>query len=96
MNKKIILEQLRDFYINHAQQYHLKKLGLFGSVARGEATDASDIDIVVEFDQPNLLTQAALMLKLKELFKKDVDVVALWEKMNPRLRSRIESDVIYV
>ena len=96
MNKSAILEQLHEFYKLYAKEYRLKRIGLFGSVARGEAHEKSDIDIVVEFDKPNLLIQAALMLKLKELLGHDVDIVALWSKMNPRLRARIESDAIYV
>src|ERR1035437_9041822 len=34
------------------QDFSVKSLAIFGSVARGEATDASDIDILVEFDKP--------------------------------------------
>jgi predicted nucleotidyltransferase len=33
-------------------KYHVKEIGIFGSVARGEQTVASDIDILVEFSEP--------------------------------------------
>jgi predicted nucleotidyltransferase len=91
-----ILQQLSKFYQQHARDYQLKKMGLFGSMARGEARIGSDVDVVVEFEVPNLIRQADLMLKLKELFQREVDVVALWKHMNPRLQRRIEQDVIYV
>ena len=71
-------------------------MGLFGSMARGEARANSDVDVVVEFEAPNLIRQADLMLKLQELFRREVDVVALWKHMNPRLQERIEKDAIYV
>ena len=88
--------QLRAFYKTNAKQFSLKKMGLFGSVARGEESKESDIDIVVEFENPNLLKQAELMLQLKRVLGRDVDVIALWNRMNPRLRERIEKEAIYV
>ena len=96
MNRREVLEILREYFRDNAQKYGLKRLGLFGSVARGEARDTSDVDVVVEFERPNLFHQAAIMLDLMERFGCPVDVVALWERMNPRLRHRIEEDVIYV
>jgi len=51
---------------------------------------------VVEFEKPNLLKQAELMLQLKALFGREVDVIALWKRMNPRLKQRIEKEAIYV
>jgi len=96
LQKENVLRQLRDFYRQNAAAYELKRLGLFGSLARDEAGAESDIDVVVEFEHPNLLRQADLMLRLQEMFGHRVDVVALWKRMNPKLRARIEKDVIYV
>jgi predicted nucleotidyltransferase len=96
MNRREVLEILREYFRDNAQKYGLKRLGLFGSVARGEARDTSDVDVVVEFERPNLFHQAAIMLDLRDRFGCPVDVVALWKRMNPRLKHRIEEDVIYV
>ena len=96
MNRREVLEILREYFRDNAQKYGLKRLGLFGSVARDEACEASDVDVVVEFERPNLFHQAAIMLDLRDRFGCPVDVVALWKRMNPRLRHRIEEDVIYV
>ncbi len=96
MLKDEVLMQLREFYAMHGKQYALKKMGILGSVARGEETKESDIDIVIEFEKPNLFKQAELMLQLKRVFGRDVDVIALWNRMNPRLRERIEKEAIYV
>ena len=96
MLKDEVLTQLRAFYRTNAEQFSLKKMGLFGSVARGEESKESDIDIVVEFEKPNLLKQAELMLQLKRLLGREVDVIALWNRMNPHLRERIEKEAIYV
>ena len=36
------------------ERFHVKRIGLFGSFARGEEKDSSDADITVEFDQPTI------------------------------------------
>lgn len=91
-----ILHYLQAYKREHEQDYHIAQLGIFGSYARNEANENSDLDVVVRFDKPNLLYQSAIMLDLKEHFHVDVDVVAFWEKMNPKLRKRIEKDAVYV
>ncbi len=96
MSRDEVLKKLKNFYILSADRYSLKRIGLFGSVARGEDSLDSDIDIVVEFKKPNLITQAELMLELQKLLGKRVDVVAIWKQMNPRLKNRIDKEAIYV
>lgn len=96
LSKNDILLFLKQYKRKHTDDYHISKLGIFGSYARGEANEQSDLDVVVDFEKPNLLNQSAIMLDLKEHFHIDVDVVALWDKMNPKLRKRIEQDAIYV
>ncbi len=91
-----IIGKLTDIADEYKRKYRLKRIGLFGSVARNEATEDSDIDIVIEFDKPNLFLQAELMLKLKALFGRDVDVISIWKHMNPKLKARIDREAIYV
>ena len=82
--KEQILQQLSDFKIQLAQNYHITSLALFGSMARDEATDKSDIDILVDFSQmPDLLTFIELEEKLKSILGKNVDLV-------PRRKLRAE------
>ena len=50
------------------QSMGVKSLALFGSVVRDEATEASDVDLLVEFDQPvGLFEYARLQRKLEEI-----------------------------
>ena len=53
---KIDSDQVRNTLSKHLMtlkdMYHVEKIGVFGSVARGDNTDTSDIDILVEFNQP--------------------------------------------
>jgi len=91
-----VLEYLKEYKSQKADIYHINRVGIFGSVARGEEREDSDIDVVVEFKKPDLFNLIAIKQDLKEYFKKDVDVVALWSKINPKLKRRIDKDAIYV
>ncbi len=78
------------------REFRLRRIGLFGSFARGEAGEASDIDIVVEMEEPDLLTLARLKGYLEEVFGRRVDLLRLRENMNPSLRQRVEREALYV
>ena len=96
LNKEKIISYLKEYKQKHTEDYHLTKLGIFGSVARDEQNKQSDIDIVVEFSKPNLFIQAGIMEDLKEQFDTNIDVIALSNHTNPKLLQRINQDVIYV
>jgi predicted nucleotidyltransferase len=79
--KKKILPILRKNDINRAS--------LFGSVVRGEATEESDIDLLVEFKgEKSLLDLAGLKIELEELLGKKVDVLT-YNSLHPLLKDRI-------
>jgi hypothetical protein len=96
MDRKTILLCLADFKRTRGSEFDLKSLGVFGSVARGDAGDRSDIDIVFGTANPNLLRTAALRNELESLLGKSVDIVRLRDHMNPRLKASIERDAVYV
>ena len=77
-------------------EYGLLRLGVFGSVARDQITDDSDVDVVVDLAQPNLLTVAAIMIRLEELLGRPVDVVHYKGMRNDYLKRRIDREAIYV
>ncbi len=52
MDKRMI--QHRDQILDIAKKYRVKNVRIFGSQVRNENTDASDVDFLVEFEQPNL------------------------------------------
>jgi predicted nucleotidyltransferase len=70
------------------------RAGVFGSVARGEATATSDIDFLVEFERGrSLLDLAGLRLALRDVLQRDVDV-ATPNSLHPKLRARILREVV--
>ncbi len=91
-----LLDLLRVFKGRREEEYALSALGVFGSFARNEASDSSDVDIVFETRRPNLLRTVRLKRELEELLQRRVDVVRLRESMNPRLKDRILREARYV
>jgi hypothetical protein len=74
-------------------QYDVTKLSLFGSMVRGEATDESDIDLLVEFAVPkSLLTLVMLERKLSDVLGQKVDLLTE-AALSPYLRDRIKQEM---
>ena len=96
ISKNAVIRYLKHYKEEYSREYHFYKIGIFGSIARGDSDKQSDIDVVVEFSKPNLFIQAGIMEDLKEKFHANVDVIALSVNTNPKLLKRIEKDVIYV
>ncbi|HEY3571535.1 MAG TPA: nucleotidyltransferase family protein [Thermoanaerobaculia bacterium] len=73
-----------------------RRLGLFGSQARGEATDKSDLDFLVEFEPGTKTFDNYMDLKafLEDLFNRPVDLVVS-DAIKPRLREGILRETIY-
>lgn len=85
-------EQIKSIVTPILKKYGVLKAALFGSVVRGEATENSDVDLLVEFeDGRSLLDLVGLQLDLKELLKMNVDVVT-YNALNPRLKDSILKD----
>ena len=88
--------KLTDFKCNLGLKYGLIRIGIFGSVARNENTDNSDIDIVVELEKPSLALMYDLRENLKKLFGCDVDLVRFRDSLRPMLKDNIQNEAIYV
>lgn len=91
-----ILELLREFKRTSGEKYGIEKLALFGSAARGEQHDGSDIDVCVKFRKTTFRIYMAMMEELENLFRTKVDLVTLHGNMRELFRKNIEHDAIYV
>jgi predicted nucleotidyltransferase len=85
-----VLEENRDII----RSYGVRRLGLFGSCARGECNEASDLDFVVEFGEKSFDAYMDLKLLLEKLFDYQVDLV-ISDSIKPRLRSVILGEAIH-
>ena len=95
MTKETILNYLTLHKNEFQEQYEVEKIGLFGSYARDEARQNSDIDIFVKM-KPDFLKLIGLKQQIEEYFDIRVDIVRIREKMNIALKNRILKDGIYV
>lgn len=91
-----ILTLLTAYKAKASSNYGFTKLGIFGSVARGEQTEQSDVDICYEGKAPSLLTLDRIQQELQDLLGCPVDMVRLRDNMNVALRRRIQKEGVYV
>ena len=76
-------------------EFGVRSLCIFGSVARNEQHEWSDVDICVEM-QPKIFLLIALKEKLEQLLGCQVDVVRRHRNMNPILEEEINRNSVYV
>ncbi|MEK6540468.1 MAG: nucleotidyltransferase domain-containing protein [Deltaproteobacteria bacterium] len=96
MGRDAILSILRDFKRNYGEKYGILEIGIFGSAARDEIRDDSDVDICIKTKTPNPFTLVHIKENIESLVRKHVDIVRIREKMNPFLKERIEKEGVYV
>ncbi len=93
LNSEQIMKILEENKIK-IKSFSVKKLGLFGSYAKGEASDKSDLDFLVVLKENNFDNYFGLKVYLEELLKKRVDLV-----IEKDLRSELEyvkEEALYV
>lgn len=93
-DKIYTLEEIKAIIAPIAKKYPLKNVYLFGSYARGEATEKSDIDLVMNFSETiTLFTYTEIIEELEKLFDKKVDIVS-HNSAGPRLLYQIIDEEI--
>lgn len=95
-NESDDVRRLQERFAFIRDSFGVKEIGIFGSVARGEETDASDIDILVEFGRGHATFRnfMDLIQYLEDLFGRKVDLVTTGG-IDPYLRPYIEEEVIW-
>jgi len=95
LQQEEILSFLKE-YKNKNLDESIEKIGVFGSFARGDAKENSDIDIVVKMKKADMFTLIKIKQDIEKHFMKHVDIIQLREKMNQLLKTRIIQDAIYI
>jgi len=96
MDRDEILAALRKFKQDYAAQYDIIEIGVFGSTARNEIREDSDVDICIKTRTPNPFMLVHIKETIEKLVHKPVDIVRVRENMNPFLKKRIEKEAVYV
>lgn len=96
MQRSRILDILRSLQEDLHARFGVKSLSLYGSAARDQATEASDIDLLVEFDRPTgLFGLIELQEHLEKLLGRKVDL-GTPGSLKPRIRDRVLAEAIHV
>ena len=94
------LEEIRELIGQHrpelTRQFHVEKIGVFGSYARGMQKKRSDIDFLVSFDKAiNYLELAGLKIYIEKITGLKSDVVP-FHNLRPEFRENVYKEVIYI
>ena len=98
MKKAEVLDYLKTHQNFYLERYGIRFVGIFGSVARNEAKDDSDIDIIYSIEKDrklSLFSYLKLLSDLEKAFGKKVDLVRDGT-IKPGLRSYIQRDLAHV
>ena len=96
MDRQAILERLNAEAPGLKTKYGVKSLAVFGSMARGDDHEGSDVDVLVTFEGPATFDNfMGLKLDLEDLFGRRVDL-GTPNTLRPEIRARVEKDLIHV
>lgn len=95
MTKTQILSILQSHKADFASRYGVERIGVFGSVARDEATENSDVDIIAQMP-PSFSSLIELQEELEKEFGTKVDLVRIHDNMRERFKNRILREAIFV
>lgn len=99
MDKDKIIRLMKENYSVLMTEYGVSRIGIFGSVVKGNITEDSDLDIVVEFKKPIGFKFIRLVEYLENLLRKKVDVITKDGIENIRVKEvarNIKRNLIYV
>lgn len=99
LNREKIVEILRESYPYLVVEYGVKEIGLFGSYAKGQPTDASDIDIFVELERLPGFKFIGFAEYLESLLGRKVDILTpagIQGIRVPRVAKDIVDSIVYV
>ena len=96
MDRINVVNIISQFKTENLNRYGIKKIGIFGSVALTSTSPASDIDVVVELEKPDMFCLIGIKQDLEALLNMPVDIVRYRKSMNKYLKQRIDTDAVYV
>ena len=95
LTKKEYLHKLQQFKQQYSDEYGIECIGIFGSVARGEQSENSDIDIYYEGKSLGLKSLVEFPMQLEKFLGVPVDVIRKHSNLSPSFVKRIMQDIVY-
>ena len=93
------LEEIKQVAVPACRKFKVKRLDLFGSLARGEGTTASDVDLLVEFEESELHPSKrffGLLHHLEDALGCEIDLFTVSGLRNPYFRRRVLKDRVNI
>jgi len=94
-NLNEIMLKIQDRRQELEERFSVRSIGVFGSTSTGQANAESDVDVLVELNEPTFDNFMELKFRLEEILGRDVDLV-LKDAIKPRIKPVIEKEVRYV
>ena len=95
-NMKTSVVEIKQKILPILQRHEVKRAALFGSCVRGEMTEESDVDVLVQIDKDiSLLDLVGIKLELEDALGRKVDLVE-FDTIKPLLRERILSEQVTI
>ncbi len=96
MDRTKIVNQLKDMMAELHAEYHVRKIGIFGSYSHNRQTDTSDLDLVVEFERPiGMMAFVHLRNLIEDRLGIPIDLVTP-DGLHPLIRDQVMHEVVYV
>lgn len=96
MSQKDIIESIRREKQYLERQFGVEEIGLFGSYARNEQTESSDVDVLVKLKQPSYAALMGVYAYLEKLLNRKIDIVRKGPHLSGQFMALILKEVIYV
>lgn len=97
VTKRELIAKHRDAILALAAKHGATDVRIFGSVARGDENDASDVDVLVKMEKGrSLLDMGELLMDLRDLLGCKVDVISEHKDMRPHFRESVLKDAVAV
>ena len=89
------IELLKAYKKENASKYGIECIGIFGSFARGEQNENSDLDVYLEADTISLFQMGSLLYDLENLLGVKVDLIHKHKRLRAEFLNTIKRDIIY-
>ncbi len=89
-----VIDILKSHEREMKKRFSVRRIGLFGSFARGEQKDTSDVDILVEFEEPTFDNFMNLAFFLEDLFSRRVELVTP-DSLSPYIAPYVKKEVVW-
>lgn len=91
-----IINLLKDFKAQSALKYRIRFMGIFGSCARGQQDEQSDVDVFISLQEPDFFVMEQIKEELEQLLHRSIDLVNFRESLRPSFKKNILKDAIYI